>query len=96
MRLRMQRSRTRHSKRRLHAIAGILYLFLRAGSELKLKPFEQKKSTTQISTKQNVSGVAAATHEQAGHYFLSIEFDGNILNDFRFFGCLCQNLAAAR
>jgi len=88
--------RTRHSKRRLHAIAGILYLFLWAGSELKLKPFEQKKSTTQISTKQNVSGVAAATPEQAGHYFLSIEFDGNILNDFRFLGCLCQNLAAAR
>ena len=43
---------------------------------------------TQISTKQNVSGVAAATPEQAGHYFLSIEFNDNILNDFRFLGCL--------
>jgi hypothetical protein len=39
--------------------------------------------------------VAAATPEQAGHYFISIEYDVNILNDFRFLGYLCQNLAAA-
>ena len=84
-----KRMRTRHSKRRLHAIAGNLKLIMWAGSWIKIKTCRTKKIHDTLLLCW--SRVAAVAPEQAGHDMLFIDCDVCILKDFRFSGYLCQS-----